>query len=207
MNVLTLYEGDDDTMHVEKLADNKVKIFVSYDDLEKRGIDRDEIWQNGRKVQELFWEMMEFAYSEVGFEIAGPIAIEAFTMPTEGVIIIVTQVPSLPTGQLEEEEDTSEDTQMSLTSLLVVFQDIEEVIRAAHAVGAHTDISGTLYAFNSKYFLVIDDDVLEEDWFESIWSVLLEYGNHSNMSKAILEEYGKQIATDQPFSVILRYFA
>src|SRR5579875_3276311 len=79
-------------MHVERLAKDKVRIFVSYDDLEERGIDRDEIWLNVKKVQELFWDMMETAYVEVGFEIAGPIAVEAFTMPTQGVVVIVTRV-------------------------------------------------------------------------------------------------------------------
>lgn len=91
-------------MLVERLGKNKVRIFISYEDLEERGIDRDEIWQNGRKVQELFWDMMERAYLEVGFEVMGPIAVEAFTMPTEGVAVIVTQVPAIP-----EEADKSKD--------------------------------------------------------------------------------------------------
>ncbi|UOF89758.1 adaptor protein MecA [Fodinisporobacter ferrooxydans] len=198
-------------MRVERLADNKVKIFISYDDLEKRGIDREEMWQNGRKVQELFWDMMEYAYAEVGFEVAGPISIEAFTMPTEGIIVIVTQVPSLPLGQYEEEDgDDQEETfevQVNMTSVVVVFFDFEDVIRAAAAIGDHADIKSTLYANDQKYYLYIHEDEMEEEWFESVWTILLEYGAHSNVTKAFLDDYGKVIVDGYPFLTILRYFS
>src|SRR5690242_3112131 len=119
-------------MRVEKLGDNKVRIFITYDDLNERGIDRDEIWQNGRKVQDLFWDMMEHAYLEVGFECEGPIAVEAFTMPTEGVVVIVTQLPSL-TGGLNRvsDEDDEMDEEPGMTAdpfgaFTFVFQDFED---------------------------------------------------------------------------------
>lgn len=197
-------------MRVERLAENKVKIFISYDDLEKRGIDRDEMWQNGRKVQELFWDMMEYAYAEVGFEVIGPISIEAFTMPTEGIIVIVTQVPTLPIGQYEEDDDDTEEAYeipASMTSVVVVFHDFEDVLRAATAIGDHADIRGTLFAYENRYYLYINEEEIEEEWFESVWTILLEYGSHSNITQAFLEDYGKLVAEDYPFLTLLRYFS
>jgi adapter protein MecA 1/2 len=200
-------------MRVERLAENKVKIFISYEDLEKRGIDRDEMWQNGRKVQELFWDMMECAYAEVGFEVVGPISIEAFTMPTEGIIVIVTQVPSLPLGSVEDEEEQQdfeavpEDVSESLASVVLVFQDFEDLLGAAHAVGQHADLTCTLYVHENKYYLVLHEDDMEEEWFDSVWMMLLEYATLSNVSKPYLEEYGKLVISEQPLLTLLRYFS
>lgn len=202
-------------MRVERLADNKVKIFISYDDLEKRGIDREEMWQNGRKVQELFWDMMEYAYSEVGFEVMGPISVEAFTMPTEGIIVIVTQVPSLPLGQYDDEndqdqqdlEDAHGETFESITSVVLVFQDFEDVLGAAISLGDHADLQCSLYAHDNKYYLVLLEDDMEADWFDSAWTMLLEYGALSNVSEAFLEEYGKPVASDYALLTLLRYFS
>jgi adapter protein MecA 1/2 len=200
-------------MRVERLAENKVKIFISYEDLEKRGIDRDEMWQNGRKVQELFWDMMECAYAEVGFEVVGPISIEAFTMPTEGIIVIVTQVPSLPLGSVEDEEEqqdletVSVEVSESLASVVLVFQDFEDVLGAARAVSDHADLACTLYVHENKYYLVLHEDDMEEEWFDSVWMMLLEYATLSNVSKPYLEEYGKLVISEQPLLTLLRYFS
>jgi len=103
--------------------------------LEDRGIDRDEIWQNGRKVQELFWDMMETAYAEVGFEIAGPIAVEAFTMPTEGVVVIVTRVPSLPGhAKVDEDEGTEVEVDANCRSFMFHFGIFEESLESTRAM-------------------------------------------------------------------------
>jgi adapter protein MecA 1/2 len=201
-------------MRVERLADNKVKIFISYEDLEKRGIDREEIWHNGRKVQELFWDMMECAYSEVGFEVMGPISIEAFTMPTEGIIVIVTQVPSLPIGQYDDEDeqehdqdDLQDESFESITSVVLVFRDFEDVLGAAFAMGDHADLQCSLYAHENKYYLVLHEDDMEAEWFDRAWTMLLEYGTLSNVSHIFLEEYGKPIASDYALLTLLRHFS
>jgi adapter protein MecA 1/2 len=182
-------------MRVERIARDKVRIFVSYDDLEARGIDKDEIWQNGKKVQELFWDMMETAYEEVGFEIAGPIAVEAFTMPTEGVVVIVTKVPSLP-GQNKSGDDDDEvnvEVDSAYYSTFVFrFQDFENVIQVAHALMQY-DLAAVLYEYKGMYHIYLDEDTVSDDQYDSIWSILHEYGEYSAVTVALLEEYGKCI--------------
>lgn len=182
-------------MHVERLAKDKVRIFVSFDDLEERGIDRDEIWLNGKKMQELFWDMMETAYSEVGFEIAGPIAIEAFTKPSEGVVVIVTRVPSLPNygrpsnGQSELEVELSD---ALFSSLVFSFSDFEDVIRAAHALLDY-DLQTSLYEYKGRYQLFVDEDSVDEEDYDAIWSILHEYGEYSELTIPVLDEYANKI--------------
>ena len=195
-------------MRVEKISKNKVRIFISYEDLETRGIEKEEVWQNGKKVQELFWDIMEVAYSEVGFEIVGPIAVEAFTMPTEGVVVIVTQVPSLPphsNSPDEEEEDESQEID-PFSSFIFTFPDFEEVIRVAQALNHYGALEVSLYVYAQKYHLVFENDHIDEAISDSIWSVLHEYGELTNVTTAMLEEYGKCVLKNHALDTIMEYF-
>ncbi|MFC4768871.1 adaptor protein MecA [Effusibacillus consociatus] len=199
-------------MVVERLGNNKVRIFISYEDLEERGIDRDEIWQNGRKVQELFWDMMEQAYLEVGFEVMGPIAVEAFTMPTEGVVVIVTQVPSIPeeTDKNREEEFAADEQIITVdhsTAITFMFDDFENVLSAAKVVFSSFDLTTSLYHYKDRYFLFVNEEEMEQEDSDALWALLYEYGTMSNVTLAVLEEYGKLIIKDTAIETLNQYFA
>ncbi|MBL0387746.1 adaptor protein MecA [Tumebacillus sp. ITR2] len=200
-------------MKVEKLSTNKVRIYLTYEDLNDRGIDREEIWQNGRKVQELFWDMMEHAYAEVGFEVAGPLAVEAFTMPTEGIVVIVTQLPpSMANGTdsalLDEEDDLELDAVPADLSeaFIFVFQDFEDAIRAAHSLRAHDGLGGSLYHYKNRYHLFFDEEEIAEDQYDTVWSILHEYGDLSATTKAMLEEYGKCVMNGNAVQTLTDHF-
>ena len=200
-------------MRVEKLGDNKVRIYLSYEDLNDRGIDRDEIWQNGRRVQELFWEMMENAYEEVGFEVEGPIAVEAFTMPTDGIVVIVTQLPSFSQAagdRAPEEEADDLESGMATADLneafIFVFHDFEDVVRAAHSLRVHEGIGGSLYHYKNRYHLYFDEEEINEDTYDMIWSILHEYGELSSTTKAMLDEYGKLVMDGHAIDTITDHF-
>ena len=200
-------------MRVEKLGDNKVRIYLSYEDLNDRGIDRDEIWQNSRRVQELFWEMMENAYEEVGFEVLGPIAVEAFTMPTEGIVVIVTQLPSLSQAagdRVSEEEAEELETSLATADLseafIFVFHDFEDAVRAAHSLRVHEGIGGSLYHYKNRYHLYFEEEEIHEDLYDTIWSILHEYGELSATTKAMLDEYGKLVMDGHAIRTLTDHF-
>lgn len=199
-------------MRVERIADNKVRIFITYDDLDERGIERDEIWQNGRKVQELFWDMMEHAYLEVGFEVGGPVAVEAFTMPTEGVVVVVTRLPGLPNSVereavLDEEElELETETPDPFGAFTFVFQDLEDVIRAAHSLAQYEGVGGTLYHYRGRYHLFFDEEEIGEEMYDTFWSILHEYGELSSTTKAMLDEYGKRVMDGNAIPTIIAHF-
>ncbi|WAH35083.1 adaptor protein MecA [Alicyclobacillus dauci] len=202
-------------MRVERIAKDKVRIFISYDDLEERGIDRDEIWHNGKKVQDLFWDMMETAYMEVGFEIAGPISVEAFTMPTEGVVVIVTRIPSIP-GVAQDDDDDDDDDEglihrhqnyaQSIDSQLVFsFDEFDDLIAVCHTLVAY-DLESSLFHYHDAYHLVITDPLVVET-FHTIAAVLGEYGVPSDATEAVLTEYGHEIIREDAIKTIAERFA
>jgi len=195
-------------MRVERIAKDKVRIFISFDDLDERGIDRDEIWKNGRKVQELFWDIMETAYVEVGFEVAGPIAIEAFTMPTEGVVVIVTRVPSLPASDVDEDDEDDEPPYETdpVSTFVFKFADLEDVIRGAYSV-ADYGVNARLFFYQDQYYLYCDEDSLPESQYEGLFALLSEYGQFSTTTLPVLDEYGTCVIASDAVEVLTERFS
>ena len=73
-------------MRIEKISDNKIRIFVSFDDLEERDIDLSSFNYNSPETQELFWDLMEQAELELGLKLNEPaLCIEAVTDVEQGV--------------------------------------------------------------------------------------------------------------------------
>ena len=76
-------------MEIERINDHTVKFYISYIDIEERGFDREEIWYNRERSEELFWEMMDEAHDEEDFIIDGPLWIQVQALD-KGLEIIVT---------------------------------------------------------------------------------------------------------------------
>lgn len=48
-------------MDIERINDHTMKFFITYIDIEDRGFNREEIWYDRERSEELFWEMMDEA--------------------------------------------------------------------------------------------------------------------------------------------------
>jgi len=78
------------SMEIERINENTVKFYVSYMDIEDRGFDREEIWYNRDKSEQLFWQMMDEVNDEEDFNIDGPLWIQVQAMD-KGLEIVVTK--------------------------------------------------------------------------------------------------------------------
>jgi len=80
-------------MRIEKISENKIRIFVTFDDLEERDIDLSSFNYNSPETQELFWDLMEQAELELGFEThESQLCIEAVTDVDQGFVITITKI-------------------------------------------------------------------------------------------------------------------
>jgi adapter protein MecA 1/2 len=77
-------------MEIERINDNTVKFYITYGDIEDRGFDREEIWQNKERGEELFWEMMDEVNEKESFTVEGPLWIQVHAMD-KGLEMIVTK--------------------------------------------------------------------------------------------------------------------
>jgi|SRR5690625_2225248 len=87
-------------MEIERINENTIKFYISYVDIEDRGFEREEIWYNRERSEQLFWQMMEEVNNKEDFTIDGPLWIQVQALE-KGLEIIVTR------SQLSKDDDFS----------------------------------------------------------------------------------------------------
>lgn len=201
-------------MKIERLSTDKIRIFLTFDDLTERGIQKEDMWREIPKVHELFSEMMEQAYSELGFDASGPLAVEVFALPAQGMVVIVTRGKMNSTAssdQLEEDEDiyemevTLEESEM----ISYAFSDFEDLLRLAKVILPMLPEGGKLFSYKGKYILQVEPaDWDEKDGrYQALIAVMSEFGEATSVTQAVLEEYGKTVIAENAVRVLCEHFS
>lgn len=221
-------------MEIERINENTVKFFISYVDIEERGFDREEIWYNRERSEELFWEMMEEVHQEQEFSVDGPLWIQVQALE-KGLEILVTKAQISKDGQkfeleipndkntpvdekiedlldqhISSQSSDDEDSldEEELLEFLLVFDDFEDVIMLSKRSGLD-DLITRLFHFEGKYYLYVEfpEDLTEdEEEIDDMLSILFEYGNETPVTVYRVEEYGKEIISQDVFEEIRKYF-
>ncbi|WP_100407182.1 genetic competence negative regulator [Bacillus solitudinis] len=183
-------------MRLERLAMDKFKVFLTFDDMKERGITKEDLWQDVPKVHDLFRDMMLEADDELGFKVDGPIAVEVFAMPAQGMVFIVTK--GLPDDSFDEDgfEEGYIEMQVTLDEIDEVFyefKEFEDVIGLASRLYPFGVVGGTLYSFEQAYYLKFEDYDLEGIEEEAFIALLSEFGSPSTITIYRVEEYGKSL--------------
>ncbi|MBY9081628.1 genetic competence negative regulator [Paenibacillus sp. HN-1] len=199
-------------MRIERLSQDKIRIFLTFDDLSERGIQKEDMWQEVPKVHDLFTEMMDQAYTELGFDATGPLAVEVFALPAQGMVVIVTRGKyDHHYGASGDEDLPDEIYEMEVTleqadSIVYAFRDFEVVIEAAHVLVNSITPLGKLYSYNDKWYLYFDPKEFEEPALASLVAVLAEFGESSPVTEAVLDEYGKTVMAENAVQQICSFF-
>ncbi|SEM85934.1 adapter protein MecA 1/2 [Mesobacillus persicus] len=191
-------------MRLERLTYNKIKIFLTMDDLSDRGLSKEDIWKDSMKWNQLFHDMLEEASDEFGLEIIGTVAVEVFSLQAQGMVMIVT---------MEEQENDDEpfddgfiEMQVSMEDsemILFEFENIEDVIQLAKRLAGAGIVGGSLYYFNEMYYLSMDG--VQPDANKTV-SLLAEYGNPSIFSIHRIIEYGNEIMKENAVELLVHHF-
>ncbi|WP_077618630.1 genetic competence negative regulator [Bacillus sinesaloumensis] len=193
-------------MRLERLTYNKIKIFLTFDDLVDRGLTKDDLLSDSLKVHQLFRDMIEEANIELGFEADGPIAVEVYSLQAQGMVIIVTN----SVGDLEDEEFMDEDyIEMQVTldeskDIFYEFHSFEDVIQLSTRLTNLSIDGGKLYSFNDYFYFLLEDNL--EFNTENIIAILAEFGNPATITKHRVHEYGKILFNKDAIKEIYKYF-
>ncbi len=200
-------------MKIERLSKDKIRIFLTFDDLVERGIQKDDMWREIPKVHELFSEMMDQAYSELGFDASGPLAVEVFALPAQGMVVIVTKgkMELIESSDSEDEENEDDVYEMEVTLeqsdlISYVFQDFEDLLQAAKLVNGLLADGGILYAYKDKWILQLEPVEMEDRAYQALISLLSEYGEATSVTRAVLEDYGKVVIAENAVKVLCSHF-
>ncbi|MCO7176617.1 genetic competence negative regulator [Sporolactobacillus kofuensis] len=198
-------------MRLERLNGDKIKIFLTFDDLKERGITKEDMWHDLPRVEKLFRDMMLEADDELGFEASGPIDVEVFSLPAQGMVVIVSRGRD---GHHEDDEFEDDDDfiQMQVTldesqDVLYQFEQFEDVISLTKTLYDLDIRTGSLFLFENKYYIHFDENQLSDEHdLETLVAILAEYGNTSTITIYRIEEYGKCLIKGKAISEIYRYF-
>ncbi|WLD91854.1 genetic competence negative regulator [Alkalihalobacillus sp. AL-G] len=195
-------------MRLERLTYNKIKVFLTLDDLHERGISKEEMWEDLPKVHELFRDMMLEADDELGFKADGPIAVEVFSLPAQGMVVIVTK--SHATNEEEEYDDDFLELQVTLDisdDVFYEFKAFEDIISLADRLYPLGTSGGEIYYFQDRYYVSFEESDYENIDVEMFVALLSEFGNPSTITKWRVKEYGKSIMSEQAMEQVDRYFS
>ena len=192
-------------MRLERLTYNKIKFFLTFDDLYDRGLSKEDLGRDSLKWNQLFRDMLDEANEEFGVEFQGTIAVEVFSLQAQGMVMIVT------VEETDEEEEALNDIFIDMQvavdgneEILFEFAGLEEVIQLSNRFSSMNVVGGSLYFMNEKYYLVFEGIDLDQE--NRIISVLAEYGHPSLVTIHRLIEYGKQIILNNTVETISTYF-
>jgi len=221
-------------MEIERINENTVKFYISYVDIEDRGFEKEEIWYNRERSEQLFWQMMDEVNYKEDFSVEGPLWIQVQALE-KGLEIIVTKAQiskgGTPIDSIDEIDETVditinekaksildekfsrklEDEEDEETSLWMTtrFNDLEDVIQLSHYFqGDYGDnLETILYHYKDTYYLYVE---LAPELFESqedVLSQILEYSIESDVTYHVLDEYGKIILENDVFSQMRKHFS
>src|SRR5690625_1447881 len=94
-------------MEIERINENTVKFYISYVDIESRGFEREEIWYNRERSEQLFWQMMDEVNYKEDFPVEGPLWIQVQALE-KGLEIIVTKAQISNEHALESLEEVED---------------------------------------------------------------------------------------------------
>ena len=85
-------------MEIERINENTIKFYISYIDIEDRGFEREEIWYDRERSEQLFWQMMDEVNYKEDFNVDGPLWIQVQAMD-KGLEITVTKAQLYKNGE------------------------------------------------------------------------------------------------------------
>ncbi|MBM4762151.1 genetic competence negative regulator [Bacillus sp. B15-48] len=190
-------------MRLERLTYNKIKIFLTTDDLSDRGLTKEDIWKDSMKWNQLFHDMLEEASDEFDLEILGTVAVEIFSLQAQGMVMIVTMNEDYQEDYVDDGFIEMQVTMEGREIILFEFSDIDHVIQLAKRMFDAGIEGGSLYSLKQIYYLSMNNHQLDA---EKAVSLLAEYGNPSIFSIHRLMEYGKEIIKENAVKELVKHF-
>ncbi|WP_066257269.1 genetic competence negative regulator [Neobacillus drentensis] len=192
-------------MRLERLTANKIKIFLTSDDLFDRGLSKEDIWKDSIKWNQLFHDMLEEASEEFDVDIQGSVAVEVFSLQAQGMILIITVDETIGDEEILYDGFIEMQVRMEgFDDLLYEFAEFEDIIGLSKRLSNVNIFGGSLYAMHNRYYLLLGNLEIENNIKAAC--VLSEFGNASILSPFVLAEYGKRIIETKAVETILRYF-
>ena len=197
-------------MKIEKLAEDKIKITITIDDLAARNIDLYSFVYNTPESQDLFWDVMNEAERELGFNVDDSmIYVETSTSGSESFTMIVTKTKEKPLLRINKDKPTQSKDNIKLKRKkmpyfikngVFKFESFDDVCTFCKHATAKSVTNTKLYSLNGDYYLTAG--IMPT-------TLILEYAQvikNPALTEAKLFEYGQEIIENNVIETITKYF-
>ena len=208
-------------MKIEKINDNKIKVTISLSDLQERNIDFEALNYNSPATQELFWDMMEQAEIQFGFNTSeSQLAIEASPDECDGFVIFITKldeegdfesIQKYIKNRFRRSDLRVKKKSHKVCSSIVIysFEHFEHLVSLCSTLKSIYSGESTLYKLKNAYYLMLTKNTFTVDNVRYFESLLNEYGKKvSSIAyyEGYLEEYAQKVVEFNAVEVISTYF-
>lgn len=192
-------------MKIEKLTENKLKITLDVNDLRSRNIDARSFIYNTPESQDLFWDAMQEAEKQYGFEVEeSMIYVEAHMSSTGIFTLIVTKntsnTPNNTSKRVKLQKKSFElkrkDIPMNLNDSLFRFDSFDALLNFCKIADSDGYGKTSLYMLDKSFYLYIT---------KYSGNSILEFANIESNKDSVLaqiSEYGKVIYSNKAIQTI-----
>lgn len=203
-------------MRIEKLDENKIRVFLNLEDLKAKNIDLHTFMSNSIESQDLFLEMLNIAENEVGFSTNNyKLMIEAVASSDGNFIFTITRSKPEITGKKFKVKRQS--IVANKTPSIYCFNSFDEFCEFCSFINTGTLNkyifklkASSLILFNKKYYLVLDNFNLSVPDLKHFTYSISEFASRVKNEELLerkLKEHGKIIIARNAISVCLKYFS
>lgn len=206
-------------MKIEKLNEDKIRITLNMDDLKENDIDFHTFMSNSIESQELFMDMLDKAEQEVGFVTDDyRVMIEALATNNGNFVLTVTRIED------EKQKNTYKKKKFNIKrkspeinskKAIYCFESFDEFCDYCNFIRDDTlkiieELANrvSLYQYNEKYYLVLEDLNMNVNLLKSFASSITEFAHFVNGSifESKLTEYGSIIFENNAISECSKHF-
>lgn len=169
-------------MQIKKINNNKLKVILSLADLDENNVDIDSFLSNSIESQNLFFEILDLAEEQYGFNIEDNKAVvEAISLDNNIFILTITKLKS----------DNINNNNLK-NIVLFRFENVRDILDFLSFIHLkNINIQGcSLYQLNKNYYIILSK------YNKTLENILIEYSTplkDSGTLKDILTEYGTKL--------------
>lgn len=204
-------------MQIEKINENKIKIILNTDDLIERNIDLHSFMSESLEKQDIFFQLLKEAKKAVGFEtLDHKLIIEALFTKKGIFVFIITKIP--PKNKIIKAKKSNPQLKMTSKknfSCIYQFKTFDNIsgfctyLHNNKMLNLLINLNSSLYKFNKKYFLILENKVNSSAELNTLFAILSEFSEQIPKTSSFLlklQEAGEVLVPNNALKILNKYF-
>ncbi|WP_119327348.1 adaptor protein MecA [Companilactobacillus musae] len=222
-------------MEMDRLNENTIRVILSTEDLQERGVTVLDLLGNKKQIESFFYSILDEVDKDHVFTNNEPVTFQIMPNKSGLELLISKSDDSEGTGSLplnglqnsvadnngndlddekvgteEYDSDTApylNDPDTPTKTIIVEFKDFEDYVQLANLLHLESGISN-LWEYENKYYLqlILFTDEMHEMTYSDVLALLSEYSFKTKVTAAVLSEYGKQVMSKTALELTRYYF-